>query len=71
MATRASDRLGTKLRFGAIVLLFAAIVTVALQNLAVVDLQLFGWSFQARRIALIFGSFLIGVLAGWLLRGKR
>lgn len=46
-------------------------MTVALQNLAVVDLQLFGWSFQARRIALIFGSFLVGVLAGWLLRGKR
>ena len=68
MADRRTDRGMGWLRIGAIVLLFAAIMTFALQNVAVIDLQIFGWSFQARRIVLVFGSFLIGVLAGWLLR---
>lgn len=60
---------GWKLRAAGVLVLFGVILVVAAQNVAVVELRMFGWSFEARRIFVIGGSFVVGIAAGWLLRG--
>lgn len=47
------------------VLLFLLIVIFSLQNLEVVEVSLLTWSTKVRKIFLILGTYLIGMVSGW------
>lgn len=64
-----TDRTRSALRgikLAIVVLLGAGLVVVALQNTAVVELRLFGWTFQSRRFVIIVLSVVAGIVIGWL-----
>ena len=47
------------------VLLFITILIFSIQNLEIVDVRLLTWSMQIRKVFLIMGTYLIGMLSGW------
>ena len=47
------------------VLLFITILIFAIQNLEIVDVKLLTWSMQIRKVFLIMGTYLLGMLSGW------
>lgn len=51
--------------------LLGLIVLFTVQNVAIVELNFFFWSFRTPRAILVFLIFLAGVLAGWIVRGLR
>ena len=59
------------IRLAAVVLLPAGLGVFAFQNTAPIELRLFGWTFQSRRIALIAGTLVVGIVIGWLLGRRR
>ncbi len=47
------------------VLLFITILIFSIQNLEIVDVRLLTWSIQVRKVFLILGTYLLGMLSGW------
>ena len=47
------------------VLLFITILIFSIQNLEIVDVRLLTWSIQVRKVFLIMGTYLLGMLSGW------
>ena len=47
------------------VLLFITILIFSIQNLEIVDDRLLTWSIQVRKVFLIMGTYLLGMLSGW------
>ena len=47
------------------VLLFITILIFSIQNLEIVDVRLLTWSMQIRKVVLIMGTYLLGMLSGW------
>ena len=47
------------------VLLFLTILIFSIQNLEIVDVRLLTWSIQVRKVFLIMGTYLLGMLSGW------
>ncbi len=47
------------------VLLFITILIFSIQNLEIVDVRLLTWSMQIRKVFLIMGTYLLGMLSGW------
>ncbi len=47
------------------VLLFLTILIFSIQNLEIVDVRLLTWSIQIRKVFLIMGTYLLGMLSGW------
>jgi lipopolysaccharide assembly protein A len=52
----------------ALILILAALVTIFIvQNVSVVEIRFLFWNLFLSRALLIFCSFIIGVLSGWVL----
>jgi putative membrane protein len=47
------------------VLLFITILIFSIQNLEIVDVSLLTWSIKIRKVFLIMGTYLLGMLSGW------
>ena len=47
------------------VVLLVAVLVLAIQNRAGVDVSFLFWSFQAPKILLILGTYLLGMFSGW------
>jgi uncharacterized integral membrane protein len=47
------------------VIAFVAILIIAFQNLEVVDVKLLVWSIKPRKVFLILGTYLLGMITGW------
>jgi uncharacterized integral membrane protein len=47
------------------VLLFITFLIFSIQNLDIVDVRLLTWSLQTRKVFLIMGTYLLGMLTGW------
>ena len=47
------------------VLLFITILIFSIQNLEIVYVRLLTWSIQVRKVFLILGTYLLGMLSGW------
>lgn len=43
------------------------VIILVLQNTQVVEVQFFFWKMSMSRALMLFGTFLIGLIAGWLL----
>ena len=52
----------------AVLTLMGLVVLFVIQNLAVVEIQFFFWSFSIARSLLLFLVLGIGILLGWLLK---
>jgi putative membrane protein len=52
-------------------ILVALIVLFVLQNTQVVEARFLLWKVSMSRSLLLLGTFLIGIIAGWLLRRPR
>ena len=56
------------------VILVIIMVLFVLQNTQVVDVQLLAWKVTMSRALMLLGTFVLGMVAGWLVgrfRGKR
>jgi uncharacterized integral membrane protein len=47
------------------VVLFVAILVLAIQNRADVDVSFLFWNFRSPKILLILGTYLLGMFSGW------
>jgi uncharacterized integral membrane protein len=47
------------------VVLFLVILVFAVQNLEVVDVSLLTWSMKIRKVFLILGTYVLGMVTGW------
>jgi uncharacterized integral membrane protein len=47
------------------VVLLAAVVVLAIQNRAGVDVSFLFWTFRSPKILLILGTYLLGMFSGW------
>ena len=47
------------------VLFFVLILIFSIQNLEVIDVSLLTWSIKVRKIFLILGTYLLGMVSGW------
>ena len=43
----------------------AVLLFISIQNLEIVDVRLLTWSIQVRKVFLIMGTYLLGMLSGW------
>ena len=50
-------------------ILLAVVLVFALQNVAIVEVQFLFWGIQLPRSLLIFLVLVIGIIAGWFLKG--
>jgi len=53
------------------VILIALVVVFVFQNIEVVEVRLFVWTVSMSRALMLFGTLLIGIIAGWLLRRPK
>ncbi|MDY7031044.1 MAG: LapA family protein [Thermodesulfobacteriota bacterium] len=51
-----------------ILVLITLVVVFLLQNTQVVEVRVFFWKLSMSRIILLFGTLLIGLIAGWVLK---
>ena len=51
-----------------ILVLVAFLVIFLLQNTEVIDVQFLFWQISMSRIVLLFSTFIVGLITGWLLR---
>ena len=47
------------------VVLLVAVLALAIQNRASVDVSFLFWTFQSPKILLILGTYLLGMFSGW------
>jgi uncharacterized integral membrane protein len=47
------------------IIFLVAVVVLAIQNRAGVDVSFLFWSFQSPKILLILGTYLLGMISGW------
>jgi uncharacterized integral membrane protein len=52
-------------------ILVILVVLFVLQNTQVVEAQFIAWKVSMSRSLLLLGTFLVGIIAGWLLRRPR
>ena len=50
-----------------LLVLTTLVIILVLQNTQVVEVQFFFWKMSMSRALMLFGTFLIGLIAGWLL----
>jgi uncharacterized integral membrane protein len=53
------------------VLLVAIVLTFVIQNIQVVEVKFLAWTISMSRALMIFGTLVIGIVAGWLLKFPR
>jgi putative membrane protein len=53
------------------IILVILVVLFVLQNTQVVETQFIAWKVSMSRSLLLLGTFLVGIIAGWLLRRPR
>lgn len=53
------------------VILIALVVVFTIQNIEVVEVRILAWKVSMSRALMLFGTLLIGVIAGWLLRRPK
>lgn len=53
------------------VILIALVIVFTIQNIEVVEVRLFVWKVSMSRALMLFGTLLIGIIAGWLLRRPK
>ena len=53
------------------VILIALVVVFTIQNIEVVEVRLLVWKVSMSRALMLFGTLIIGVIAGWLLRRPK
>lgn len=53
------------------VILVALVLTFVVQNMRVVEVKFFAWTISMSRALMIFGTLIIGIIAGWLLHFPR
>jgi uncharacterized integral membrane protein len=53
------------------VILIAVVVIFVFQNIEVVEVRLLAWSVSMSRALMLFGTLLIGIIAGWLLHRPK
>ncbi len=53
------------------VILIALVVVFVFQNIEVVEVRLLVWKVSMSRALMLFGTLLIGIIAGWLLRRPK
>ncbi|MEW6614543.1 MAG: LapA family protein [Thermodesulfobacteriota bacterium] len=51
-----------------ILVLLALLVTFLLQNTEVIEVRFLFWQISMSRIVLLFSTFIVGLITGWLLR---
>ena len=52
-------------------ILIAIVIVFVIQNTQVVDVRLLAWKVSMSRALMLLGTFLMGIIAGWLLRTPR
>ncbi|UCH24058.1 MAG: LapA family protein [Deltaproteobacteria bacterium] len=50
------------------VILVAIVLTFVIQNMQVVEVRFLAWTISMSRALMIFGTLVIGIAAGWLLK---
>ncbi len=53
------------------VILIALVLIFVVQNMQVVDVRFLAWTVSMSRALMIFGTLIIGIIAGWLLKLPR
>ena len=53
------------------VILIALVVVFTIQNIEVVEVRLLVWKVSMSRALMLFGTLIIGVIAGWLVRRPK
>jgi uncharacterized integral membrane protein len=53
------------------VILVALVLTFVVQNMQVVEVKFLAWTISMSRALMIFGTLIIGIIAGWLLNFPR
>jgi uncharacterized integral membrane protein len=53
------------------VILIALVLTFVVQNMQVVEVKFLAWTISMSRALMIFGTLIIGIVAGWLLKFPR
>ena len=53
------------------VILVALVLTFVVQNMQVVEVKFLAWTISMSRALMIFGTLIIGIVAGWLLNFPR
>ena len=53
------------------VILVALVLTFVIQNTQVVEVKFLAWTISMSRSLMIFGTLIIGIVAGWLLQFPR
>ena len=54
-----------------LVILIALVLTFVVQNMQVVEVKFLAWTISMSRALMIFGTLIIGIVAGWLLNFPR
>ena len=54
-----------------LVILIALVLTFVVQNMQVVEVKFLAWTISMSRALMIFGTLVIGIVAGWLLNFPR
>jgi len=53
------------------VILIALVLTFVVQNMRVVEVNFLAWTISMPRALMIFGTLIIGIIGGWLLKSPR
>ena len=53
------------------VILVALVLTFVVQNMKVVEVNFLAWTISMPRALMIFGTLIIGIAGGWLVRSPR
>ena len=53
------------------VILVALVLIFVVQNMQVVEVKFLAWTISMSRALMIFGTLIIGIIAGWLLNFPR
>jgi len=53
------------------VILIALVLIFVVQNMQVVEVRFLAWTVSMSRALMIFGTLIIGIIAGWLLKLPR
>ncbi|MHC4458575.1 MAG: lipopolysaccharide assembly protein LapA domain-containing protein [Planctomycetota bacterium] len=59
------------IRYIIFVILVALVLTFVVQNMQVVEVKFLAWTISMSRALMIFGTLIIGIIAGWLLNFPR
>lgn len=64
-----ADKIGLNFRTVIVILLILLVAIFALQNAEMIRLRLFFWEVEMSRAMMVLTLLLLGIVAGWLLRG--